>query len=233
MKKVSIALAILLLCCCISTVGGFALFGRVELDNECKYFGPLATETDICKKEPEKTESKDDTDDKVATEEDKKEEVKAPATIDLGNKYNGADFYLSYPDGFTLSEDTGSNSVYIFKGSTLQGDNLSVLKYKFPIKVGVLGDSFCEEYGNSLTQSLSGQGYTNVKKTNSGLYSVNEYDACMVSYSGTLSNTNVWQTQYFLLDNDDDKAGYYITVTTTSSSAHFDFDEIIDTFKIN
>jgi hypothetical protein len=176
----------------------FFLFGYIEMNNECKFKGPLASVGDgACSKNVNGS----------------------------GYEYEGRykdDLEFNIPSNYFLNEEEEENQdaeiSFIFSKNpedVKDGEfapNLNIIKSRDYI---AFDETVCEDLMTSSIQQLTPY-YETLSEGTSKIEDIGGVNTCVTEWQGTLSGIDLFQKQY-AVSHQDSQVVYYFTVTTNQS----------------
>lgn len=183
-----------------------ALFGTVEIDDECNYKGPLASvdEDSVCH---------DNYDSRMSS-----------SNLDGGEaiEFEGADYSFEYPGNFTLLETDSAVSVYKTNpAEIIEGDvnpNVTVVRETFFVEEDI-DDEICEDFSIKIGNSLATL-YEAIDIEKSETTKINGYTVCEVRFSAIVGDLDLIQDLFAFIGNDGEN--YTVFITTTQGLDSYD-----------
>ncbi len=222
MKKLLIVGCVLLLCCCVSSIAGFAAIGYFESNGSCVYRGPFATvSSGACVAATNGTMNSTNSTNTTNTTNSTNQDSTTGSTDKV---YVGAEYSLTYPQGFIV-DDSDNSILFVYAANEL--DNLNISKRNYAITAT---QNNCEDYAYSTLDELVD--YDAILEDVS-VVTIGGYKACKVDFSADYGTSSgiVYQTQYYIAAG---ASTYFETITINLDDSNFDaLDNVARSIQFN
>jgi len=216
MKKVLIVGCVLLLCCCVSSIAGFAAIGYFESNGGCVYRGPFASVSSGACMATTGTSLVSNN-----TNSNNNQNVNSNTTDQV---YTGAYYSLTYPQEFFV-DDSDDSLLFVYADNEL--DNLNISRKNYTITIS---QSDCEEYAANTLDELY---LYDAMLENVGVTTIGGYKACKVDFNADYGTDSgrINQTQYYISVG---SKTYFETITINLNESNYDsLDNVARSIQFN